>query len=456
MRLFTCLFTFALLLSFESVAQDKATPLQDYVWNGKKTQTEKGYVVLKSGQKIEGLVTLKGSPESIETVVLKTAERSINFPPAALESFGLSRASTGGGNDASSSAGLRNTSPESMYEWVNKGEVMEKPVLVSRPRNGYVIYKSGARVEGEFKLKKVGGDLKSFEVKNDDGKSKGKIEEIKEYGYLMSAKELEKQQLISSIDAFHPGELVTKESELKGQIALVLNPDAFYAKSVVFKDAKGGLTEYMASEIKNLKMDEFGPTVHYKVIKDAIVRMDFKGEHFALYRNPFPTTVNENATALLKNVGAVGTNIAAQAVIEKDEEENDYESNIDSLLAYGTTEELMAWRDALVKLNGYSSAQEAMDKTENESLRANLNAVELALMSDEIEASEGQIMNQEWFLENLDSDEKTVLYKSAYKDQMEVVLMGCFDFISLDKKDQNLHRKWSNRLQTVAFLDRCY
>ena len=87
---------------------------------------------LKSGakRKTDGFVVLKGSPESLETIVLKTESRSINFPPGALKSFGLNKktVSSGGSGNATSQKYPINRSPESMYVWIDKGIVMDETI----------------------------------------------------------------------------------------------------------------------------------------------------------------------------------------------------------------------------------------------------------------------------------------------------------------------------------------
>ena len=328
--------------------------------------------------------------------------------------------------------------------------------MTSKPREGFVVLKNGQRIEGVLKLRKLGGELTKYEVKNSDGKNKGKFEEVAEYGYTVSKEEVEREQMLAMAGEFEPGKITLEGKEVETLIAKVMEPEHFYSGTIIVQEAGNSYRKVIASESKGYKVRRDNQWVEYIVVDEVFIPLKFDGKTFRMYRNPNPTTVNTAATNFAKGAVSMTADIAANQIVEKDMEKNDYESNMDSLLIHGTTEELVATREALVKINGYMSSEELMDKSANESLKANINALDLAIMSDEISASEGQIMNQEWYIENKTTGEKIIVYKSEFKTQMEPILMGCFDFINLDNRDQRDYEKWKNREMTLRFLDGCY
>ena len=129
---------------------------------------------------------------------------------------------------------------------------------------------------------------------------------------------------------------------------------------------------------------------------------------------------------------------------------------MDSVIRASSTEDLKALRDEMVTLSGYASSQEALDKSTNESLKTNLSALELAIAGREIASSPGGIMNEEWVILNKITREKTMVYKSEYKNQVEILLMGCDKFLELPKSQQNDLHKWDNLEQAMKLLDSCY
>jgi hypothetical protein len=82
--------------------------------------------------------------------------------------------------------------------------------------------------------------------------------------------------------------------------------------------------------------------------------------------------------------------------------------------------------------------------------------LELAIQGRQATAAPGGILNIEWVIFNKITNEKTIVYKSQYKDQIDVLLMGCDKYLELAKPMQNDMQKWDNLAKTVKFLDGCY
>jgi hypothetical protein len=152
----------------------------------------------------------------------------------------------------------------------------------------------------------------------------------------------------------------------------------------------------------------------------------------------------------------VGSSAAASAAVNKDAKKNNYETNLDSVMRVSSTEELIELRDAMVSVAGYESVQDAINNSDNESLKTNLSAIELTIQSRQATDTPGGIVNEEWIIFNRITNEKTIVYKSEYKEQIDVLLMGCDKYFELSKSQQNDLQKWDNLSQTMKLLDACY
>lgn len=133
-------------------AQTNESPAGAYQWKRGKTELQPGYVVLKSGKRMDGKISLIGSAELIKEVEFMGDQKYLTFPVASLKSYGLTNVNPNA--SATVGGGPVNESPESMYEWLNRGTVMEKVIEVTTPRAGYVVLRNGTRFEGELKLRK--------------------------------------------------------------------------------------------------------------------------------------------------------------------------------------------------------------------------------------------------------------------------------------------------------------
>ncbi|WP_299675734.1 hypothetical protein [uncultured Dokdonia sp.] len=453
MKQILSLFIFFFVFSNPLLAQESTTPLSDYTWKRGKTVAEDGYVVLKSGKRLEGVIVLKGSENTVEEVIFEGEGKKIEFPVAALKSYGLLRKINANGQSTSANGPI-NDSPESMYEWRDMGVVMNKKITSTQPRDGYVILKNGTRYDGLLKLRRKDGVLSNYQVKGDK-RYKGDISEVARYGYTVSEESVIQENLEKQANKFYPGSIQTKTGMQQGEISTVSN-QKFYSNKIIFKDDKGAMTEYVPSTLTSFSQEVKGETKKYVAYKDTFVQEDFSGDTFQLFRNPYPTSTNKFLTGLVKETIVIGTNAAAQGIAKKDAKKNGYETRMDSIIANSPPEDLIGIRDGLVKLSGYTTAEELQEKSDNESLKNNINALNLALAGYEVRNSEGGLYNKEWIILNKKSGEETVIYKAKYKTLMEPLLKGCYEYLSLDRGDQRAYEKWSNIEQTIKMLDGCY
>ncbi|MFK7748982.1 MAG: hypothetical protein AB8B65_11360 [Kordia sp.] len=369
----------------------------------------------------------------------------------------LRKSAPSGGNTTDANSGPISDSPESMYEWIDGGTVMGKKVENSEKREGYVILKDGTRHDGELRLRKKDGVIVTYIVRAEGKKKqKGKMSKVARYGYTVSEEEVKQENLEELADDFYAGSVETADGTFSGEVSQVNIMGKFYAKQILLKDAAGKLSEYDTKTVTSFTQNVKGETKTYIVFEDVFIEEEFNGNTFQLFRNPNPTSTNKFLTGLVKETVAIGSNALAQEIARKDAKNNNYTTNMDSIIGVSTPEQLMAIRDGFAKLGGYNTYQEALDKSDNESLKNNINAIELALAGNKIRNSEGGLLNKEWIILNKATGEKTVVYRGDYKNRIEPLLKGCYEYLSLDRGDQRQFEKWRNLQKTVKMLDGCY
>ncbi len=438
-----------------TMAQSNDSPAGSYQWKKGKTELQSGYVVLKSGKKMDGKISLIGSPTNVTEIAYEGDGKDLKFPAASLKSYGLADVNPNASTGASGAP--INESPESMYEWRNMGIVMGKEIHSTTPRAGYVVLRTGARHEGELKLRKKAGVLEDIEVKTATGKEKFDAPQVARYGYTISQEEVQQINLAKQTKSSFTGNITMAMEKKSGEITVVPLPGKRYVERIIFRNSDGKLIDHTPQSISGFDyINNKGKKIIFTVIDKMFVAEQFNGKTFQVYLNPNPTSINEFATSLARGVMQVGTSAAAAAVVKKDQEKNNYVSNMDSVIRVSSTEQLIELRDNLASLAGYGSAQEAIDNSDNESLKANLSALELTIQGRQASSTPGGLLNEEWIIFNKITNEKTVVYKSKYKDQIDVLLMGCDKYLELAKPMQNDLQKWDNLQQAAKLLDSCY
>ncbi len=444
--------TFGLVFSLLSQAQTNETPENLYQWKSKnKTALQPGYVVLRSGKRLEGEIALKGSYHAVEEVEFVGDGKEISFPVAALSTYGLHAKPTQGKIEAQ--GGIVNDSPESLFEWNNGGIVMDKVVTNSTPREGYVVTKGGKKVEGMLRVQKRDDELWNFQIKNGKEKQKFKAGEISRYGLSVSASEIDQANLAKVDVAFYPGTVVS-DRELSGQVGLVRS--TFKVEKVILEMVDGTRSEHTPDHTKSFRVTVDGQQRSYIPVEGFFIWEEYNGDIFQLYRNPKPTTINQFATGLVKTGVEAGTQAAAEGMVRQDAKKNNYVTNLDSVIRVSSKDELIGLRDKLLQLGGYTTVDEMEQYSDNESLNNTVNAIELAIAGKELAESDEGIYNKEWVILNKKTGDKTIVYRSDYKKLIEPLLYGCYEYLSLDKAAQKEHQKWKNLNTTVAFLDSCY
>ncbi|MEP5614053.1 MAG: hypothetical protein ABJP45_17505 [Cyclobacteriaceae bacterium] len=448
------LLVFASLFSLLSFSQTNDSPKELYKWkNQKKTTYQPGYVVLKSEKKLDGQIALIGSYSAVTEVQFLGDGKEISFPISALKSYGLNASPSELAQTAAARGPISETS-EGLYEWRDGGVVMNKKIYNSVPRDGYVVLKSGKKYEGQLRVQKRDEDLWNFQVKTSDGKEKFKAEEVAKYGLNVTGDEITQANLSNMDLSYFPGTVTSGSTMKSGEIAIVKT--SFYSEKILLKSSDGKYEEYTPENVSDFTQTRDGIEKKYASLDGVFIEDEFNGNTFRLYRNPNPTTINNFATGFVKAGVQAGTAAIAEGIVNSDAKKNEYTTNLDSIIQVSTKEELIAMQNKLVQIGGYSTADDLIENSGNESLVNNVNALKIAIAGREFAESDEGIYNKEWVILNKKSGEKTIVYKSDYNELIEGLLFGCYDFLSLDKSAQREHKKWNNLEQTVSYLDKCY
>lgn len=293
------LFCLSFSATLFTLAQSNDSPAGAYQWKKGKTELQNGYVVLKSGKKMEGKISLIGSPSNVTEVAYEGEGKDIKFPVASLKSYGLTDVNPNA--STATSGGPINESPENMYEWRSMGIVMGKEIHSTTPRAGYVVLRTGAKHEGELKLRKKAGVLEDIEVKTATGKEKFDAPQVARYGYTVSQEEVQQTNLAKQTKSSFKGSITTSSGKMFGEITIVPLPGKRYVERIIFKGTDGKFVDHTPQSISGFDyVNNKGRNVTFTVIDMMFVAEQFNGNTFQVYLNPNPTSINEFATSLAR------------------------------------------------------------------------------------------------------------------------------------------------------------
>ena len=214
---------------------------------------------------------------------------------------------------------------------------------------------------------------------------------------------------------------------------------------------------FKSKEIKRFDVKVEGEQKAMITIDGKLTEEFYKGTTFFAYDNPTSSTINEKRTNTARSLVGMSTSLTSAIVISEDEKKNGYETNLDSLVMYSSIENLKKYRQTIVALNGYSTSEELQDKSSNETAKKYDAALGLAIGGKEAK-EKIVIYYDEIILKNIKTNETYLLYKDK-KDlngKLEGLLMGCYTFLSLDKKEQKQYYDIGNIAKTTKMLDECY
>lgn len=241
--------------------------------------------------------------------------------------------------------------------------------------------------------------------------------------------------------------IFTDGTTAEGEVAMMATgPQQEFYTQVRFKSSAGATVIYDAGKIESAIQQIDGKQVRYVKIKELLIQVEFDGAVFAFYRNPYPTTVNKTATSLAKGVANVGS----QAAVSEFEKGN---GDVDSVINNLSLEQLEAVDKELI--NRYGGTQEKFNETAPDWAKKRRAAIITRIVG--ITASKSVVIyKREWILLNKKTNDKAIVVKDSYKDLIEGYLMGCENYLTLDKKSQSTYKDFDNIFKTLEFLEVCF
>ena len=276
-------------LTIASIAQTNESDASLYSWKGKKTQPSNGYIILKSGKQVNGMLTLIGKPNALTQIIIVENGKELKLPTSAVKAYGLGseRSKVTNGVKTGGLSGPQCDHNPELFVWRNMGEQMGKVIENTKPRNGYVITRNGSKTEGELQLKRVDGRLAEFKLKASSGKMKLTPAEVANYGLMMTISELTKNgDKVYKDEArnFHGGSVTLKNgNKLNGQIAFrkkdYINPNkpgmGFKYDGIFFAEKIDDyLKTYSNSELAYVTQSINGRDLNYSPYEGGFVAED--------------------------------------------------------------------------------------------------------------------------------------------------------------------------------------
>ncbi len=297
--------------------------------------------------------------------------------------------------------------------------------------------KTFADEEIRFIVQSVGGNDLTYSLYQDGFVAENAMDDVK---------------FKDALKKLNPGTLTLENGKiLDGDVSLMGRT------AVNFRDSNGAIKKYEAKEVKRFDVMADGEKKAAVKIGEFMTEEYFGGSTFWVYENPTPTTINESATNTAKSVIGLGSSVTSALIINNDEKKNGYETNLDSVIMNSNAEQLKEIRDAFLTLQGYDNSDELQDRSDNETAKKYDAALNLAIAGKEAR-DEIVIYYNEIILINKSTNEKYVLIdkKKMMNNQMEALLMGCYTFLSLDKKEQKKYYDLDIIAETAKMLDECY
>ena len=391
---------------------------------GKQLQNTKprtGYVIKRDGTKIEGTLQIKKVDGVISEFKITGESGKYKLPSAEIARYGLMM-----------TIAELTKNGEKVYKDAarnfNQGQINLKD---GKTLNGLVAFKdrtyinpnkpgAGYKYNGLYFSEDKTSLVKTFsagEVNFIVQSIEGKDLKYSPYsGGFVAENAMDNARYRDVLKQFNIGTLILQDgTTLKGKISKA-SP-----KSVNYKSDNGTITQYSADKVKRFDVTVENEQKSVVNIENILTEEYFNGQTFQVYINPKPTTINQKRTDLAQSATGLISSGAAAAVVNQDEKKQGYESTVDSLILYGTLEELKEFQMALVKLNGYNSSEELQNNSSNETAKKYDAALSLAILGKENKESI-VVYYEEVILMNKTTGETYVLIKE--KDTMNARLEG--------------------------------
>ncbi|HCW08998.1 MAG TPA: hypothetical protein DGG95_16705 [Cytophagales bacterium] len=460
MKLIVALLVGVVTLSY---AQTNDTPMAAYEWKKNKTIMHEGYVVLKSGKRMEGKISLVGTPVQIEKIIFNNGQNDIELPLGSVTAYGLTNFTvnaTASLPSVSSKQSAVNDSPDSWYDWHKTGTVlMGKVIWASRTRPGYVVLKNGNRVEGDLEASRKDNNLWHIKV----NKEKFDADEIQNYGLKLTEDDAQRLNAEARFQNPLSGYIITGTDKQNGQLKII------DASHIMFRGSDNNIKPYGPSDISGYGVMTKNGEVQYLSIDNQFLECKFDGKLFRVYLNPSPTTVNEKATNRARGLanfaaGAASVSVAGNSKAS-DEDNREFLNKISAAsdaeletyanqlqAAYDAVDQNARAVNSSLGSVGYANVDVSGDVKKQ--LQNRLASIQLERVRRK--TGDIKIMNVEWFVSNKKTGEKFIVYESNYKEKMDVLLKGCDQFLMADKNKQKDLQDIDNMVDTFKMVDGCY
>jgi len=422
--------------------------------NVQDTKPRNGYVVKKDGSRLEGMLQLSKVEGVLSVFKLKIVSgKKLKIPFSQVSNYGLLLTI-----DELTKSGAKEYKDEARnfhLGIVNLSNGPQKEGLIAFKEKVYINPKNtslGYKYVGLFFAANREDVIKSIPFEDIVSVNHNSIVYSPYEGGFVTENSMKNDKFANKLKRFNEGVLTLKDgTTINGHIALVNKGSANY------KSREGVITLYKSDKIKR-----FDVTVD--VEKKAVVNVDDKlteefylGKTFWAYDNPTPTTINWKKTNLVRNGVSLTTSATSSLIISHDEKKLGYESDLDSLIMSSTTEELKQYRDALLLVQGYETSEELQEKCTIVTVKKYDFALNFAIAGRE--AREKIILYyNEVILKNLKTNETLLLYqdKKYLKGHLEGLMMGCYTYLMLEKKEQKKYYDLNIIGETAQMLDECY
>lgn len=427
-------------------SQANESDINLYRWKGKKTAYEKGFIVLKSGRKLEGSISANGD---FSTIFYKDASgKESEFPAKSLKSFGLALAK------------VINETPDEYYGWkpvaVYTGE---KPSGVewSKPLPGYILLRTSEKLAGEVQFKRTEGSVSGANLRRPSGWVEYKMYDVATFGLSLTIDQLTQGGKVMFAEKernFHPGHVVTLDGKkVTGRLAYMkLDASAGYYGVYVASAPDQPAALYKTSELNEIKQQFPGEIEAYVPENESTLKVQaIEG----LARNGYIVT-----RAGEKKEGLITPKTESALWFFKEVSFKD-DQGIETLYnAVNPLDHFVQNGDkGEVKFTFYDGVfNQVIHDGEPYMYFRNPRPTAKNELVKGLSATVGDTINlykKEYIFLNRKTRRVVVVHNGNYASASRDFLMNCASFYSLDKKKQTWLTKMDNAREALQFMNDC-
>lgn len=382
------------------------------------TKPANGYVVLPSGERLEGLLKLKKSADEIIQIQLK-AKKKKKFEPSQVSKYGLNITMS-----------ILTNNGEKTFK--DEGKNFEKSTITfnnGSEKMGYLAFQSNRKL---FEGKPTGAKEfyvgfyftttpESYLTSYPYADIKKIVHNNKEYFPINGGFVSTESEGNSQIIVFQKGTLRLKNSEsLIGEIRQKMTFAKWYSDSIYVKTNEQEIKVFGPDSVDSFTQVIDGEERAFINVQDVFVEKLFDGNEYVLYRNPFPSE-NKLLTAVAKSATIVG---ADQVATQK--AKNQFRKDVKKDKSIGNV------------ADAYSNAKNTQIETFKQGVE----------MTSDI-----SIKRKEFVVRSKTTGEKVVLGKNKYKKWLKDQAEKCSNLTSDEIKAYSSNL--SQIIEVVKRIDTC-